>query len=725
MLRSRWFVVAVALVLVASACSSGDDGASSPEGPDEQADDVASDVTGFVDEAWFDGRQDDYLAFATTELDPGSINNVLAHAEQATRDEAFTWDADSVTVDGFEDELADITGWKDTSDFDILYFVNLLYGYEDQLPAETVAAIDDALLGYEYWYTEPTPDGVIDEKYYWSENHRIIFHTIEYLVGQRHPDETFRNDGKTGAEHMAHAREKIVQWFDEKAELGFTEWHSDVYYQKDVTPLLTLVEWVEDDDELTTTAAMLLDLVLFDVALHLHDGNLGSTHGRSYMKDKSKASDQDVFGLAKLLFDDTDQPYTSRSDAGATLLARSQRYRMPDVIRRVAASDEPMVDRERMGVPVDVFAPVSDDPDAPYGYDFSLENVDFWWERGAQPLWQVVPASAEVLDAYDLWDAPTFRPFQALRDIVGDDARAAQELVAPLAGILSFAFLGEANTTTYRDGDAMLSTVQDFRPGTFGDQHHVWQATLDEEAIVFTTHPKNEPFPGEDSWPDADGYWTGSGSLPRSAQVGRTSLSLYAPEIPAEGALEGYDHLPYTHAWFPTERFDEVVRDGNWTFGARGDGYVALWSWRTPEWRTYEPGEVHTDGLTGPFDLVAPGGPENVWIATVGSAGLDGSFEEFQIGLRDATVEVTPLEATAFADPGGFDVRFVHPVDGNDISLGSVAPLTVDGEEVDLRHERRYDNPWATTPFQSSTYEIGDDEGGVSLDFEAGTRTVS
>ena len=42
---------------------------------------------------------------------------------------------------------------------------------------------------------------------------------------------------------MAEARERILDWLDEKADLGFTEWHSDVYYQKDVTPLLTLVEW--------------------------------------------------------------------------------------------------------------------------------------------------------------------------------------------------------------------------------------------------------------------------------------------------------------------------------------------------------------------------------------------------------------------------------------------------------------------------------------------------
>ena len=100
---------------------------------------------------------------------------------------------------------------------------------------------------FKYWYTEPTPPGLIDNKYYWSENHRIIFHTLEYLAGQAFPKARFDNDGRTGAEHRAHAKQLIDDWIAEKARFGFTEWHSDVYYQKDVTPLLSLVEWADDE----------------------------------------------------------------------------------------------------------------------------------------------------------------------------------------------------------------------------------------------------------------------------------------------------------------------------------------------------------------------------------------------------------------------------------------------------------------------------------------------
>ncbi len=713
----------VALAMVATSCttdSSGDEDATA----DEDAASTVTDTEGFADAEWFASRRADYLAFATEELDPTNIISVLAHATRAERDDGFTFDATAVTPETLAEPLDKITGWVDTSDFDLLYLLNLWYGHRDQLTDELNAAIEDAVLGYEYWFTEPTPPDVVDNKYYWSENHRIIFAVCEYLAGQAFPDATFTNDGSTGAEHREDARRRIDDWLDEKARFGFSEWHSDVYYQKDVTPLLTFIEWAEGDDELTTRAAMVLDVVLFDLALHLHDGNFGATHGRSYMKDKSVATDQDTFGLAKLLFDDTELPYPSRADSGATVLAASERYRLPEVVRRVAASEEPMVDRERMGVPLDPLAPVTDDPEAPYGYDFDdPANLAFWWERGAQTAWQVVPLTLETLERYDLWSSKFFSPFEPLRDTVSDDPEAAQQLAQSLAPTLSFGLLSEASTVTYRTAEVMLSTVLDHRPGTYGDQHHVWQATLGPDAVVFTTHPKNEPFVGEDSWPDDDGYWTGTGSLPRSAQHGAASVHLYAPRNPAAGLLGTFGHLPFTHAWFPTGRFDEVVRDGHWTFGRSGDGYVGLWSHREPDWRTHDPAEVFTDGLTEPFDLVAEGGPDNVWIAEVGDAATAGGFEDFQAALTSAEITVEPRPPTAEGYPGGFDVRYASPAEGV-LELGQDGPFTVDGEEVPLRNEARFDNPWAQVANDSDRYEIADEEGGLTLDFAAGTREV-
>ena len=107
--------------------------------------------------------------------------------------------------------------------------------------------------------------------------------------------------------------------------------------------------------------------------------------------------------------------------------------------------------------------------------------------------------------------------------------------------------------------------------------------------------------------------------------------------------LDAFGYVDYTHAYFPTERFDEVRRSGGWTFGRRGEGYVALWSWRPTEWRTHDPSVTFTNGLTEPFDLVAPGGADNVWIAEVGSAARWGSFDAFVAAVSGSPVSVRDL----------------------------------------------------------------------------------
>ncbi len=400
------------------------------------------------------------------------------------------------------------------------------------------------------------------------------------------------------------------------------------------------------EPHLARRAAAMLDLFLYDIALHQLQGNNGVTHGRSYMKDKSKATDEDVFGLTKLLFDTTDRPYTSRSDTGATFLADAERYRLPEVIRRVARTSKPFVDREHHGAPIDLDQPFSTDPPSPIA-DISFtdpESIPFWWERGALTAWQAVPLTLATIEERSLWETTLFQPFKPLADVAGGDPDVARQLAHALRCMINIGLLADVDTVTYRSGEAMLSSALDYRAGCFGNQYHAWQATLDEDAVVFTTHPGNEPRTGTGRWVDADLYWSGSASMPRSAQQGAAAIHMYAPQFasPAGPPLDAFSYLPFTHAYFPTERFDEVRQVGGWTIGRKGDGYVALWSWRPTQWRQHDPATVFTNGLTQSFDLVAPGGADNVWIAEVGGAEQWGDFDAFVAAVTAAPVQVQP-----------------------------------------------------------------------------------
>ena len=190
---------------------------------------------------------------------------------------------------------------------------------------------------------------------------------------------------------------------------GFTEWHSDVYYQKDITPLLSLVEWA-DDEELATRAAMLLDIVYLDMALHLHGGNFGATHGRSYIKDKASASTQDAFHSAKLLFDDTELPYNSITAPGrhaalpSAEVPAAQGDRTGCQLRRAddrSRADEPPARRgarPRSLRRASARAPRS----RLHGRSQSSPLVG---DGRAQRLWSILPITLEVGERENLWAA--------------------------------------------------------------------------------------------------------------------------------------------------------------------------------------------------------------------------------------------------------------------------------------------------------------------------------
>ena len=330
------------------------------------------------------------------------------------------------------------------------------------------------------------------------------------------------------------------------------------------------------------------------------------------MKDKSKAADQDVFGLIKLLFGTSDQPYHSRSDAGATYLASGERYQLPEVIRRVARSPQHLhrphahgraarpgravqhrsaVGRAR-GVPTTIPA-----------------AVPFWWERGAQTAWQAVPQTLATIDQYDLFDTELFKPYKPLVDLTGGDPAAARQLAYSLRCMINVGVLSRGRHDDVAvSADAMLSTAQDYRPGCYGEQYHAWQATLDEDAVVFTTLPGQRAASGH--------------QLGRRRQVldrhrrhaaigaaGRRRRSTCTRRSTRRTGRARSRTSPTSPTRTPTSRpsgSTRCARSATGRSGARGNGYVALWSWRPTSWRTHDPSVTFTNGLT---QAVRPGRP--------------------------------------------------------------------------------------------------------------------
>lgn len=681
---------------------------------------------GLIDEDAFQARIDEYLAHATAGGEIGGTVGAAAHLIRSRRDPDYTWDAASVTVDTFADQFAKIDDWLDTRDFDLMYLYWLLeLGSGDtdttRLDPALLEAIEQRFVDNRYRYDDPLPEGRVDNLWFWSENHIIINLTLEHLAGNRFADRTFTITGMSGADHAARARADILEWIHERLELGFFEWHSNVYMLKNITPLTMLVE-LADDPEVVAAAAVGLDLCLLDMAAHNHNGCYTAPRGRTYKKDKMSSLDEATWDTAKLLFDDTDAAYQDGADAGATYLCAATRYRAPQLLVDMATADGPSVVRERHGVAFDHHQPLTDDPEAPYGKDFSdPANMTFWWSLGAVGMWPLAEVGLAAGDEYRLWETDLLAEVAVIASINDYDPDKLRAWLHPRQAAINFGFLSEANTYAYRDDTVSLATVIDHRFGEMRDQAHSWQAAIDENAMVFTNHPVKE-LNESTEWRDdgRPGYWTGEASMPRSAQHERTAVHLYLPEWDESTdplVWQVYGYRPFTHAYVPQDHFDEVRQDGNWTVAAKDGGYIALWSWRTPTWRVYDPAVHATRGMEQPFDLVAEGGPDNVWIVEVGSRETDGDLDAFMAALTAQDPEVT-------RDDAGFAVRWTSPSSGA-VEFSTDGPFVVEGEEQPLADFPRHQSPWGSIDHLATAYRLEGDGASWAVDAEGWTRTVS
>lgn len=230
---------------------------------------------------------------------------------------------------------ADIEGINRRRDCSDFYLVGLLgallrYGDDPQFPAALREQIEACAVGFRYWMDEPGDDAMC----FWSENHQILFHGGEVLAGQLFPGHTFVNDGRTGAEHRAKGERMALSWLRKRADGGFREWDSNVYFEHDVLALAHLADGAASD-ELRELAAVVLDKLLFTMALNSFRGAFGSTHGRTYSRYTLDAALECTSGIGRLLWGTG-----AFNDAilGSVALACARGYELPPVIAEIATA---------------------------------------------------------------------------------------------------------------------------------------------------------------------------------------------------------------------------------------------------------------------------------------------------------------------------------------------------------------------------------------------------
>jgi len=619
---------------------------------------------------------------------------------------------------------------KDCSDFVLHGILRMLYqfdgnrnsGLENRLSLainhfpsqELLKRAKVTTLGFKYFPDEPGIDSLCT----WTENHYILFTSAAYLAGQLYPGEVFTNSGEIGKQKIDINRKRILRWLDLRFRTGFSEWLSHVYYDEDLTALLSLYDFARDD-EIRSKAEMIIDLLLLDMALNSFKGVFGSTHGRAYENTKKWASNEGITDTMKLLFGMG--VYSAFDNMSAPAFALSG-YRVPPVIKTIAnrpPSVPPPIfcengekrrgaeNRQRMGIKLDEMEKWGLQPD-----NFEDGMLYLTLEAYLHP--RTIANTLKMFDTCNWWENSflgDFKPYRGLLRTL-NAIHGLPLLARVLERDVCRNTREEVNIYTYRTPDYMLSTAQDYRKGYGGDQQHIWQATLGPDAVCFTTHPAKL----DGATPN---YWAGSGLLPRAAQYKNLTIVIYNIEkIPA--LYVPIRHY-FTHAWLPKDKFDEVVEKDNWIFARKDEGYLALRSQNPYFWNT-ESNDGSRRTKSGDFVVrkvaedmdreVIVFTTQNIWLCQLGSKTDDGSFEQFVGGIRTAELTFSGLNVE-YRSPGSGLVRF-----------GWKGPFSVDGVDIPLHDYPRYDNPYVQAEFDPSEMRVTAWGHDLYVNWETRKRTI-
>jgi hypothetical protein len=563
---------------------------------------------------------------------------------------------------------------NDCADFTLQTLQRVYLSHGGALRTEDAERIKRTLLGFRYWMDEPGEDGMC----FWSENHQLLFATAEFISGGLFPDEVFKNSGMAGRRHREKARGRILLWLALRWDYGFSEWYSNVYYVEDAAPLANLIEF-SGDPEITEKATIILDLLLFDIASQAHRGWFVTASGRLYEANKKSGRGASTNGIAHKAFGLPAEPPEGHGlDVNFLLL---EGYDVPEVLREIARDCGPREVRASSGLDVSELRRegLTREP---------LRRLLAQWGMEAFTNPEAINFSLDYIRRNRLFSNAFLHEFKRIN--IGLLRRAG---LLPLVSRLfrpqtNGVAIQRANTYTYRTPRWSMYAAQAHRPGECLDQQHIHGVTAGPDICVFTTHPAIEAARarGEDGTPN---YWVGGGRLPHAAQERNVTLVIY--RLPRRGGLLENPVLPYTHAWFPSARFDEARAEGRFAFGRKGGAYVALIG--ASELR-------FADGSAG--DLIQRG-RETAWVLEAGSAEEE-SFVAFMGRVR----------ANRFAFDGR---RLVYASGGHEYALEYKGAFRVDGEAREFRYPR-FGSDYARAAREPETIRIAFGGKSLELDFE-------
>ncbi len=550
---------------------------------------------------------------------------------------------------------------EDCNDFRMISLQRLYLQYHDLLSKEAKERIKQTILNFRYWMSEPGHDNMC----YWSENHQLLFASIEYIGASLFKDDLFTNENKYGKDKIAYAKQRIHHWFETRFHTGFIEWHSHVYYAEDLAALMHLIDFSEDK-EISKKATIITDILFFDMASHSYKGNFALTHGRSYEKQKKQPKEADITPIIRDAFEFGNVYYQPTHIH--SIFKYRLNYHVPEIIKQIAHDENEVIIKDSMGY---------DLKDVKNELNLKDElDRNILWQMEAFTNKESIEHTIDMLNEYEMYDNDFLSDFKSISHPLLRKLK-----LLPLVSIILNPFtngvaIQRANTYTYKTKHYSLSTAQNHHPGECGDQQHIMNLCINEDVNLFITHPTIISYSEENEYLSlSPNEWVGNGRMPHSVQDKNINISIF--RLPKKPTFMEKTMLHYTHAYFPTHLFDEYEVSNNYAFIKVGKVLVAFIGKNDLELKEN--------------DELIQKGQDTIWITEVSTTEKE-SYQTFKDRIKNNKIMTTNKTVHYESIEKQFYLHYKKD-------------FFVNGNKVNLNYDR-FDTPYIRAKRYSDEYKI-------------------
>lgn len=471
-----------------------------------------------------------------------NINSTNYHALllQASKNSNLSNNLITNAVKHYQDEIVKT---KDNSDFDLIFFIRLLYLLKNNNHPSFQSlflTISDLFKHERFWLTKNE-----SAKCYWSENHMICYLSSWYLWNQ------LNNICDTQCNLL------LTTYLETKSKYAFYEAFSQVYNMYTLSALLNIYDFSLDTSLKSLALQSVNTLCKQFLEVNLLNGSTFCASTRTYERYKISSLSNNHNKLIHLLSGNNQENTIS-----------------PVGVFMVTSTFVPNIDYSKFTKKYNVTYNIGTlkagmDFDKVYSKLSRDDKTLFQWSAGNY-FNEHIDDTLDLMDKYNLDAHSHFKsePYTTILNLFPKSVL--KSTSSTLKAFTDCSDLTNINYNIYNHGNYSLTCLENYNRGKLGAQQLPFIINLDGTPI-FTQSGKVSSVGNLDEA-------NGNSHLPYVKQEKNIALVMYQPYDLIKSSAKAANLDLTVYLYLNQTEFDEVVQNKNWIFVRKNNSYAAIYS---------------------------------------------------------------------------------------------------------------------------------------------------